>query len=71
MKDIPKLVMASDMAARWGLDRRVVNNWTKRDPSFPKPVMIVGCGRYPLYLEDDMIAYAERKGITRDGRTRV
>lgn len=66
MKEVPNLVMASDMAARWGVDRRVVNNWTKRDPSFPRPIMIVGCGKYPLYLEAEMIAYAKRKGIERN-----
>lgn len=61
--EMPKLVMASDMAKRWGKDRRVINNWKDRDPAFPKPVMVVGCGRYPLYTQDDMIKYGKVKGL--------
>jgi hypothetical protein len=60
---IPGLVMASDMAEKWGIDRRVINNWSKRDSEFPKPVQVVGCGRYPLYLESDMIDYGKKKGM--------
>lgn len=59
---IPGLVMASDMADKWGVDRRVINNWSKRDPGFPKPVAVVGCGKYPIYLESDMIEYGKGKG---------
>lgn len=58
-----KLVMASDMADKWGVDRRVINNWKNRDPEFPKPIQVIGCGKYPIYLEDEMIEYGKRKGI--------
>jgi hypothetical protein len=60
---IPVLVMASDMAIKWGVDRRVVNNWSKRDPGFPKPIQVVGCGKYPLYLESEMNEYYKTKGV--------
>ncbi|AYP68775.1 hypothetical protein BpsM61_00001 [Bacillus phage vB_BpsM-61] len=40
-----------------------MNNWTKRDPRFPKPIQVVGGGRYPLYLKSDLDEYAEIKGI--------
>lgn len=60
---IPKLVMASDMAEKWGVDRRVVNNWSKRDADFPKPIQMVGGGKYPIYLESDMIEYGASKGL--------
>lgn len=63
MFGMKKVVMASDMAKQWGIDRRVINNWTKRDPSFPKPIQIVGGGKYPLYLEEDMIKYGKLKGM--------
>lgn len=71
MDKIPKLVMASDMAEKWGVDRRVVNNWSRRDPAFPKPVMIVGNGKYPLYLEEDMIAYGKQKGLEKGDDTQA
>lgn len=63
---IPKMVMASDMAERWNVDRRVINNWTRRDPSFPKPIQTVGCGKYPIYLESDMIKYGKLKGVEKE-----
>lgn len=63
MNKIPKLAMATDMAERWKVDRRVVNNWSRRDPKFPKPVQMVGCGRYPVYLFSDVIKYGKDKGV--------
>lgn len=65
-RNIPELVMASDMADRWGVDRRVINNWTRRDPSFPKPIQVVGGGKYPLYILDDMINYGKVKGMEKE-----
>jgi hypothetical protein len=64
--DIENIVMVSDMAKRWGVDRRVINNWISRDPSFPKPFKKVGAGKYPLYHISDMIAYGRLKGLEKE-----
>lgn len=71
MKEMPKLVMASDMADKWNVDRRVINNWTKRDPKFPKPIQVVGGGKYPLYLESDMIEYGIQKGVEKNEKNEI
>lgn len=60
---IPKLMLQTDMANRWDVSRKVVNNWTKRDPNFPKPVQIIGQGKYPIYLESDVLKYERLKGL--------
>lgn len=60
---IPNLMLQTDMANRWGVSRKVVNNWTKRDPNFPKPVQIIGQGKYPIYLETDVLKYERLKGL--------
>lgn len=61
--NIPRLMAKADMSRRWGIKRNVVHNWEGRDPSFPKPVTVVGNGKMPLYLEADVLAYEKEKGI--------
>lgn len=58
-----KFMAQSDMAKRWGVSRKVVNNWSKRDDRFPKPVQVVACGTMPIYKVKDIEAYEEKKGV--------
>lgn len=60
---LPILLTKSDMAARWGVSRQVVDNWDSRHSDFPQPVMRVSCGKLPLYLESDVLAYEKMKGL--------
>lgn len=52
-----KLLSKSDMAARWGVTRQVVNNWESRHNDFPPVCMKVDNERMPLYLLEDVIKY--------------
>jgi hypothetical protein len=63
MNELPKLYAKADMAARWGVTRQVVKNWEDRYDDFPKPVMIVGNGRMPLYLEKDVLEFEKKRRI--------
>lgn len=60
---LPRLMAKADMGRRWGVKRNVVHNWEMRDKDFPKPVLVVGNGKMPLYLESDVLAYEKEKGI--------
>jgi hypothetical protein len=63
MHELPKLYAKADMAARWGVSRQVVKNWETRHEDFPKPVMWVGNGTMPLYLEQDVLEYEKRRRL--------
>jgi hypothetical protein len=61
---IPKLLAKSDMAARWGVTRQVVNNWSSRHDDFPPEVVRVDNGRLPLFLESDVEIYEQSRNIS-------
>lgn len=61
---IPKLLAKSDMATRWNVTRQVVNNWSNRHADFPPEIMRVDNGRFPLFLESDIITYEIERKIT-------
>jgi hypothetical protein len=60
-----KLYAKSDLAARWGVTRQVVNNWSNRHSDFPQEIMRVDNGRMPLFAEEDVIKYEEQRKLRR------
>jgi len=64
----PTLLALKDIAERHGVELRVVDNWKRRHPDFPKPIMTVSGGYIPLYLLEDVERYEERHG-RRSGTT--
>lgn len=54
------------LAARWGVDRQTVQNWSARHNDFCKPVegLVVGAGSYyPLY---EVERYEQLRGLKND-----
>lgn len=68
-----KIYTKADLAARWGVSRQVVNNWSKskaergyagRNPvQFPEPFQSVSNGAIPLYLESDIKKYENERNL--------
>lgn len=52
------------LAQRWGVERRVVNNWSKRHVDFCKPVLGLIKGGGPYYPLHEIIRYEKKRGFT-------
>ncbi len=56
-KAFPKLLSNGDLRKRWNMDnRQSVHNVIKKN-QFPEPVLIFSNGKFPLYLESEVLIY--------------
>lgn len=61
MKKFPVILGKSDIAERWGIPQQALTYKSKNDKDFPLPIATIHNGRTPLYSEDDIKAYEQRK----------
>jgi hypothetical protein len=61
------LVGIAEIAEVAGVSRQVVNNWSTRDPSFPKPMAQLACGQ--IWNHEDVVAWLTERGkLDTEGR---
>lgn len=54
---LPRLLSNGDLRKRWEMEnRQSVHNVVKKD-HFPEPVLLFSEGKFPLYLESEVIIY--------------
>ncbi|WP_414840413.1 hypothetical protein [Carnobacterium sp. TMP28] len=54
---LPKLLSNGDLKKRWQMDsRQSVHNVVKK-AQFPEPVLVFSDGKFPLYLESEVLIY--------------
>lgn len=54
---LPKLLSNGDLRKRWHMEnRQSVHNVVKKN-QFPDPVLVFSEGKFPLYLESEVIIY--------------
>lgn len=64
-KNYSKFYASSDLATRWGESRQTIYAWKKRYDDFPKPYMYVNNGRTPIYAEEDILIYEQKRGLNK------
>lgn len=56
-KAVPNLLSNGDLRKRWLMDnRQSVHNVVKKN-QFPEPVLLFSEGKFPLYLESEVLIY--------------
>lgn len=56
-KNIPSLLSNGDLRKRWQMDnRQSVHNVVKKN-QFPEPALVFSDGKFPLYLESEVLIY--------------
>lgn len=54
---LPKLLSNGDLRQRWHMEnRQSLHNVVKKD-QFPEPVLVFSDGKFPLYLESEVLIY--------------
>ncbi|MDN6163418.1 MAG: hypothetical protein L0J01_04465 [Tetragenococcus halophilus] len=54
---LPNLLSNGDLRKRWGMDnRQSVHNVVKKN-QFPDPILLFSEGKFPLYLEKEVLIY--------------
>lgn len=64
-----KVFTKVDLAARWGVSRQVVNNWSARRSDFPDPIQFVSNGSIPIYAESDILKYEKLRGVSENANS--
>lgn len=56
-KNLPSLLSNGDLRKRWQMDnRQSVHNVVKKN-LFPEPALVFSDGKFPLYLESEVLIY--------------
>lgn len=54
---LPKLLSHGDLRKRWNMEnRQSVHNVVQKN-NFPKPTLVFSDGKFPLYLESEVLIY--------------
>ena len=56
-KSLPKLLSHGDLRKRWNMENRQSVHNIVRKNEFPEPILIFSDGKFPLYLETDVLIY--------------
>lgn len=56
-KALPKLLSNGDLRKRWNMENRQSVHNIVRKNNFPKPALVFSDGKFPLYLETEVLIY--------------
>ena len=56
-KSLPKLLSHGDLRKRWNMENRQSVHNIVRKNEFPEPILTFSDGKFPLYLETDVLIY--------------
>lgn len=56
-KSLPNLLSHGDLKKRWQMDSRQSVHNVVRKAQFPEPILVFSDGKFPLYLESEVLTY--------------